>query len=134
LGTAEFRNGTTYYEIEIVTVNNDKSGLVLGVTGDKNIGAGSFASCHGLGMTGTPYNVNGGGYNTHAYNNGDVFGTLVDFAKDDIKFYRNGQYVGSSTSKPSVLKKVIPCVFLYYQNDKVKLLDRPRNSISSLKN
>jgi hypothetical protein len=107
--------------------------MVLGVTGDKNIAAGSFSSCYGLGMTGSPYNVNGGGYNTHAYNAGDMFGCLVDFPKDEIKFYRNGVYVGVSNMKPSSMRTVYPCVFLYYQNDKVRLLDKPKNPMNTLK-
>jgi hypothetical protein len=38
--------------------------MVIGVTGDKHIAAGSYSLCQGLGMTGTPYNCSGGGYNT----------------------------------------------------------------------
>jgi hypothetical protein len=108
--------------------------MVLGVTGEKNIAAGSFSNCNGLGMTGSPYNVTGGGYNTHAYNSGDIFGCLIDFSKDEIKFYRNGQFVGTSNATPSSLHVVYPCAFLYYQFDKVKLLDKPKHPINTLQN
>ena len=53
---------------------------------------------------------------------GDVFGTLVDFDRDEILFFKNGAAVAKSSSPPSVLKTVYACVFLYYATDKVTLL------------
>lgn len=38
--------------------------MVIGVTPDRAIAVGSYASCYGMGMTGTTYNALGGGYNT----------------------------------------------------------------------
>jgi hypothetical protein len=134
LSNTEFKSGTHYYEIEIINVNNDKSGLVLGVTNNRNIPVDSFSSCYGLGMTGSPYNVAGGGYNTFSFNSGDVFGTLIDFNKDDIKFYRNGSCIGKSNTKPSIFKAIYACAFMYYQNDKITLLANPKHQIYNLIN
>jgi len=132
VSSIEMKSGQHYYEIEINFVNNDKSGMVIGVTADKFISGGSYSSCYGLGMTGTTYNAVGGGYGTCTFNNGDIFGTLVDFTKDEIVFFKNGTSIAKSNSTPSSMRNVYACVFLYYTNDTITLLDKPKHPVSSL--
>jgi hypothetical protein len=123
LSSEPFEAGVQYFQVKIDVMNTDRSGLAMGLTAEPGINPSSYSNCISLSMEYGPYNLtaknpNQGGY---TFKVGDVIGFLVDFVNDEIKVFENGKLTYTAGQKPSQLKKIWACVFMYYQNDQVSL-------------
>ncbi|KAL0479258.1 hypothetical protein AKO1_008071 [Acrasis kona] len=120
--------GISYWQIRLDSINNDRSGTVIGVVNNRKHPATNYSGICGLGMTGTGYNAQDCG----SFNKGDVVGVVVDFVKDAITFYKNGKRCSQGHNVPSKMKRIWAVVFLYYSSDQISLVDE--YALNELKN
>jgi hypothetical protein len=110
-----YQRGKVYWEVFINSINADTTGMVIGITPDKN--SSFYQRDIAIGMKGYKYGGVTGDYDFTAQN-GDRIGVLVDFDDSVIRFYRNGEYTNLSGK---IIKGVdyYPVIHIYYINDQV---------------
>jgi len=115
-----FESGVQYFQVKIDHLNNDRSGMAIGLTSDPNINSGSYTTCMSISMEYGPYNlVAVPTKTTYDFQVGDVLGFVVDYLEEEIRVYENGKLTFTSSNQP--FNKLWAVVFLYYQNDQVSL-------------
>jgi hypothetical protein len=94
------------------------SGATIGVTASPQVGPEGFDVENTAGLSGYNYNISAG----VEFFAGDVCGISIDFEKDKVVFYRNGERFAKGNRKPSEMENVYLCAFLFYPGDQLRLL------------
>lgn len=111
--------GKTYWEVTILSLNSDRTGLRVGIT--KNNTPSGFNQDIVIGMSGIRHNCyNSEGGSGQRCGVGDKIGVLVDFTKNQVLFFRNGYYINTYATVYSSTT-YYPVVHMFYQKDKVTI-------------
>lgn len=113
-GHKAITSGKHYWEVIINSINNDRSGMVIGVTSNKT--GHNFSQDYAIGMSGGMYRVSGSG--TYG-NKNDRIGVLLDMTNLSLSFFVNGKNI--YTNAKISYGTYYPVVHLYYAGDQVTL-------------
>jgi len=115
-GNVEFDSGNPSWEITLDHVNNDRSGLVIGIA-PKDHPVASFDQCVGIGMSGGMYRTTAK-LSTSSASVARKVRVEVDFLNKTASFYLDGSLYATGHFE---WKIVVPSVFMHYVNDKITL-------------
>jgi hypothetical protein len=117
------------WEIRLEKIGFDPAGIIIGAWTQRleNVGGDKIPECYGVSMSGkisrglgaTPMKEEV----VKTFKQDDVCTVIVDFARSEISFERNGVHL---VVLPLLQARcVYPCVFLCYKGDKVSVLEAP---------
>jgi len=115
-GSAEFDSGNPSWELTLDNVNNDRSGLVIGIA-PKDHPVASFDQCVGIGMSGGMYRTTVK-LNTSSVSVARKVRVEVDFLSKTANFFLDGSLYATGQFD---WKVVVPSLFMHYLNDKITL-------------
>ena len=120
-GDKGFNSGVLYWEVQILHLNHDRSGMCIGITNNRS--SSVYNKDIGIGMSGNRHGcfVSGGSSGSSARSSvKDRIGVLLDFNKKKVFFFRNGSYLKITATLYSG-NTYFPVIHLFYPKDKVQV-------------
>jgi len=121
-----FTGGVNYVEFRINSISHN-TGLIFGITDNRPSTSSAYTETTAVGPYCNRERITLLKEGSPKFSPNDTLGILVDYNKDKVQFYENGQLIATSKShKPSTHPQLYPCMFVYFSGTTITMVEDPK--------